>query len=248
MPRGEGAFGVAKAIPVIVPLISAIVFCAIWFPANLGVLLWQRHKNGNWRCSAYSIPVVLLSAIAFFVCAFRVGSTWIPAQHQERMRQSYESLAGQPKIELKSVKYLIDSYCTESQRGVNPQPPSGKYGAVRILIANPATPPEVFNYLADNLDDSSVVLWFMAGCSNCPQRLISRFLSIPSVHEFLAVNPAASPQMLESLSHSTNWHVRDRVAQNGNTPKTILEQLANDPKWTVSDSAKRNLKLLSSRP
>src|SRR5262249_13138171 len=106
---------------------------------------------------------------------------------------------------------------------------------------------EVLNYLAERLDDRAAVLGFIAGTSNCPPNLLPRLISIPETHESLAMNPTASPELLASLSHSTNRWVRIRVAQNPNTPKTVLRQLSADPNDTVRDEVGRTLKLQSER-
>jgi hypothetical protein len=241
IPAGEGAFGMAKAVPFMLVFGSIAGFCVVWFPANVGVFIWDcRRKRASW---ASSLVPLLLSGIALALCLYRVGSTWLPAWRQEQARRHYDSLAQRPANGLNGVKELIDSYSAESQHGLNTQPPSGRYGSLRILIGNPATTPEILNYLADRLDDNAVLLWFIAESSNCPPNLINRCLAIPATHEYLAMNPAASPQLLETLSHSTNWQVRMRVAQNQNTPDSLLERLNGDTNSAVSDMVVRSRKI-----
>jgi len=234
----------AKENAVILLLGSAVVFFI--FCVNLGVLFWRRRKSGNWKGAAYSIPLLVFCSMVFVFCIVRAASTWIPAQRQTRMRLSDEVLARQPKIELKTLKGLIDSYCAESQRGVK-EVHSGKDNAIQMLTGNPASPPEVFDYIADNIDDRSFVLRLIACRSNCPPKQINRFMLNPSLHESLAVNPAATLEVLEPLSRSTNRLVRFGVANNLNAPKTILERLANDPEARVNRAAKATLQYQSSR-
>lgn len=241
IPAGEGAFGMAKAVPFMFVLASLFGFCIVWLPANVGVYIWDcRRKRAS---SSSSLVPLLLSGLAFALCLYRIGSTWLPAWRQEHARQHYDSLAQHPANGLNEVKELIDSYSTESQRGLNTQPPSGRYGSLRILIDNPSTTPELLSYLADRLDDNAVLLWFIAQSSNCPPNLINRCLAIPAAHEYLAMNPAASPPLLETLSLSTNWQVRMRVAQNHNTPDSLLERLGTDTNFSVSDSVERSRRI-----
>lgn len=241
VPHGEGAFGIAKIIPFILLIGPPAIFSLIWFPANLGVFLWgsckQKQPAPGVLSTSAALMIFCLGVIGVYVCR------WIPAWKAEREEQRCEMLAAQQRVTLKDVKDLIDRYAAESQRGTYLQPPSRKYSAIRILISNPATPPDVLDYLAGNMDDSSAVLFFVAENSNCPPQLISRFESIPATLPFLASNPQASPEMLQSLSASTNWQVRVRVAQNPNTSRETLEQLLKDSKWSVQDEAKRSIKI-----
>ena len=236
LPRGEGAFGIAKVVPFILLFGSAIVFCVIWFPANLGVFLWHRRRRG----SDDSKAVVVFSACVFVLCLAAVGTKCFSAWHYAHSAQTYAPPPPQRQIELKDVKDLIDGFCARDRKGENLTPADGIFGTMQQLVS--LSPPNVINYTADNLDDKSGFLWVIAGSPNCTPRLFNRFLTVPSTHESLARNPAAPPQVLESLSHSTNPQVRERVAANRNTPQPILKQLAMDSERTVRDSAERNLK------
>ena len=135
---------------------------------------------------------------------------------------------------------MIDNFCARERSGAKLGPSDGMFGTMEQLVYN--SPPDVINYTADNLDDNSGFLWVIAGCPNCPPRLITRFLAVPSTHSSLARNPVVSPQILELLSHSTNSQVRACVAANANTSEATLAQLVNDPEWLVRDSAQRNVK------
>lgn len=241
IPPGEGAFGIAKMVPLILLIVPPAVFSLVWFPANLIVFLLHRREQRIPPPSVLSTSAVAmimcLCVIAF--CLYRAAPAWL----SERREQKLDSVASQSKIELRRVKGLIDQYAAESNRGTQPQPPSGKYRAIRTLIDNPATPPDVLTYLADKMDDASPVLFFIAEKSNCPPALIVRFSSIPGVLPYLAKNIQAPPELLVSLAHSPDWHVRDAVAMNPETPRSILDLLTNDPKWTVQDSAARSIKI-----
>jgi hypothetical protein len=235
MPRGEGAFGIAKAVPMILLYGSAAAFCVIWFPANLGVFLNHRRVQPNGSADE-AVPLVFFSGIVFVVCIATVGMMW----HRAHSPQSYAPPAPQRPIELKDVKEVIDSFCAKERKGEKLTPADGIFATMEQLVW--LSPPDVINYMGDNLDDNSGFLWVIAACPNCPSNLFTRFLSVPSTHESLARNPATSPQVLESLSHSTNWQVRARVAANANTPEATLERLAGDPERGVRESVERNLR------
>jgi hypothetical protein len=235
IPRGEGAFGIAKMVPFLFLLGSIIVFCVIWFPANLGVFLWQRRQRG----SVESKTVVVFSGCVFALCLTAVGTKCISAWHQAHSPQAKNFPPPQRQVELKDVKGLIDGFCARERRGEKLTPADGIFATMEQLMW--LSPPDVVEYTADNLDDRSGFLWVIAGSPHCTPRLFDRFLSVPSTHRFLAANPAASPQVLETLSHSTNSPVRERVAANRKSPELVLRQLAADPDQSVRDSANWNL-------
>jgi hypothetical protein len=140
---------------------------------------------------------------------------------------------------LKDVKGLIDGFCARERRGEKLTPADGIFGTMQQLMF--LSPPDVIEYTADNLDDNTGFLWVIAGSPSCTPRLFDRFLSVPSTHRFLAANPAAPLQVLETLSHSTNSQVRERVAANRKSPELVLKQLTSDDDQSVRDSANRNL-------
>ncbi len=214
---------------------SIIAFCFIWFPANLGVFIRQRRVQQDGSAND-ALALVFFSGILFVLCIATVGMMWYRAHSP----QNYAPPSPQRQVELKDVKNLIDSFCARERKGEKLTPADGIFATMEQLV--PLSSPEVINYLGDNLDDNSGFLWVIAASPNCPSNLFTRFLSVPSTHDSLARNPAASPQVLESLSHSTNWQVRARVAANANTPKATLEQLVGDREGAVRDSAERNLR------
>lgn len=241
IPPGEGSFGIAKMVPIILIVVPPALFALLWFPTNLVVFWLHRRKQ-----KTPTPPVLWVSAGAMLLSLAVVGvqlNRWVPAWRSDRREKKFELISSRPNIQLNDVKGLIDRYAVESKRGTQPQPPSGKYAAIRIVIANPATPPDVLEYLANKMDDGSPVLFFIAENSNCPPTLITRFSSIPAVLPYLASNPQAPPDLLESLAHSSDWQVRDSVAKNPEAPRRIIDLLTNDPKWTVQDSARRSIKL-----
>jgi len=238
-PQGEGAFGVAKMLPFILVLFSAIVFSLAWFPANLGVLIWHQLKDKTVKHPPYAKLAVIFSAIPFCFSAYFVTSTWIPAWHRDRIERHYETLAMSSTINPDDFDSFIEAYCAESQGGLWPE--RGGKKVIQALIYNRASPPEVLGRLADGLDDRSYFLFDIAAHPNCPPKLINRFLSVPLIVPYLARNPKASPELLNSLSLSTNSEVRICVARNLNTPRNALEQLAKDSETMVRDFAGRNL-------
>ena len=237
IPRGEGAFGIAKLVPFLFLFGSIIVFCIIWFPANLGVFLWHRRQKGSGESKA----VVVFSGCVFALCLTAVGTKLISAWHHMHSPQAYAPPPQQRQIELKDVKGLIDGFCARENRGENLTPADGIFATMEQLIS--LSTPDVVEYTADNLDDKSGFLWVIAMSPNCTPRLFDRFMLVPSTHRFLAANQAAPPQVLEALSHSTNSQIRERIAANRKSPEVILKKLATDPDQNVRDSAKRTLDL-----
>lgn len=235
IPRGEGAFGIAKLVPFLFLFGSIIVFCGIWFPANLCVLLWHRRQRGPRESKA----VVVFSGCLFALCFTAVGAKYISVWRQAHSTQAQGSPSPQRQVELKDVKGLINGFCARERRGEKLTSADGIFDTMQQLMY--LSPPEVINYTADNLDDNSGFLWVIAGSPNCTPRLFDRFLSVPSTHRSLGANPAAPPQVLETLSHSTNSQVRERVAANRKSPELVLKQLATDPDQNVRESARRNL-------
>jgi hypothetical protein len=235
LPHGEGAFGVAKVVPLILPLFCAIAFSVIWFPANLAVFLWHRRTHPSRPPSGESKSLVGLSACLFGLCIV-FGAMWL-----------FPSIRYQPPppppprpIEIKDIKPVLDSFSARERKGEKLGPADGIYATMEQLIH--LSPPDVIQYMADNLDDNSSLLWVIASTPNCPTNVINRFALIPSTHLWIAGNPATPPQVLESLSHSPSPEVRTRVAVNAKTPKATLEQLTNDPERTVRDAAAKRLK------
>jgi hypothetical protein len=240
LPRGEGAFGIAKVVPLILVFGSAVAFCVIWFPANLGVFLWHRRTHRDEPSTGESKAVVFLSGCVFVLCISTVGAKWISAWHYSHSPQAYALPAPQRQVELQDVKGLIDDFCKRERNGQRLTPEDGIFGTMQQIIS--LSTPDVITYTADNLQDDSGFLWAIAASPNCPTNLFTRFLAVPSTHESLARNRNAPPQVLESLSHSESSVVRARVAANAGTPAATLERLVSDPDGIVRDSAATNLK------
>lgn len=239
LPKGEGSFGVAKMVPIILVVFSTFAFFFIWFPANLSVYIWHRYYRKSSTQLSNGKPVVIVSMIPFCFCLYYVTTTWIPAWHRDQIEKHYETLAMGTTINSKDFKPAIDAYCTESQGGLWPD--RGDKKLIETLIHNRATPSDLLGQLADGLDDRSYFLRDIAAHPNCPTRLDNRLESIPLVVSHLAQNPHASPTLLDSLSLSTNAEVRICVARNLNTPRETLERLTKDSENTVQNFAKMNL-------
>jgi hypothetical protein len=239
LPRGEGAFGIAKVVPEIFLGGSLWIFSMVWFPVCLFLFLKER------RSEKLAAPAdVFLSGFAMLlgllVLALFLGSYFSEKARLHR-EQNREVIASQPKIELSGVKALIDEYVQESQSGSNLQPPSGIYVAMRSLINNPATPSDVLGYLADNLNDSSVLLGFVAERTNCPSRLIPRLRTLPQVQPYLVNSPQAPADFLQQMANSESWTVRTSVAMNPNTPIEALELLAKDSRPKIRELAQKSI-------
>jgi hypothetical protein len=231
IPPGEGAFGIAKLVPFLFVVGLAISFCVIWFLANLAVFLWHRRRRPDERKD-----VVVISGCVLVSCIALVGMNYI---YQRPAPQTSAPPPAQRQPELKDLKGLIDGFCARENQGENLTPADGIFGTMQQLMS--ISPPDVVEYTADNLKDTSGFLWVIADSPKCTPRLFERFLAVPSVHRFLASNPSAPPQVLEVLSHSADPEVRKRVAGNGKSPEPTLKQLSTDSDKSVRDSAARNL-------
>jgi hypothetical protein len=224
---------------------SPLVFGLIWFPANLGAYLGSRSAQRDRQQRDSSLALLVFSGCVFILCGFVAGKLWISA-HQKLRPQTHAAPEPQRQVELKDIKGIIDDFCAKERRGEKLTPADGIFGTMQQLAS--LSTPEAIRYMADNLGDNSGFLWVIAGNPNCTPEQMARFLSIPSTHRFLASNPAAWPELLESLSHSTNAQVRARVAAHPSTLKATLEHLTSDPDSTVSNSAKRSLSRETQHP
>jgi len=231
IPAGEGAFGIAKMVPFLFLFGSIILFCVIWFPANLGVFLWYRRR----RVPDGPKTIVVFSGCVFALCLAAVAMKYISQRHLAHSPPVNVPTPPQQQADTKEIKEIIDGFCARERRGENLTPADGIFATMQQLMW--ISPTNVVEYTADNLDDKSGFLWVIAGSPNCTPRLFDRFLLLPHTHRFLAANPAAPPQVLEALSHSTNSVVREAVARNRKSPDMVLKQLAADSDQGVRDSA-----------
>ena len=250
MPRGEGGFAFAKALPTILICGSGIIFCATWFPTNLAVFLWSRFVESNQPAAREFRPVVVFSGCLFVLCITLVGAERFLAWRLENSPQAHMPSPPPRQVELKDVKALIDSYCARERNGEKPTATDGEFSTLMQVLHS--STPEVINYAAGNLQDDSGLLWVLAGLSNCPTNLFPRFLSILSTQKSLAGNRATPASTLETLSHSTNRDVRVGVAINASTPEEVLqcENTILNKKHQLKDISPiecRNLLTISSR-
>ncbi len=236
MPAGEGSYGMAKLVLPALIFGSGFVFCLIWFPVNLGIFLWfRRHQLKSGQDPHTRPEVITVSGFVFVVCILVVASLWVAA----RSRAQLPPPAPEPPTELKDVKTFVDQFIAQERSGTKRGPNDGTVSAVAQLVS--LSKPEVGEYIADHLDDSSDFLQNIAFYPNCAPRLVARFLTIPSTHVALAMNRTASAELLEILSQSTNRDVRFRVAMNRNSSKEALEHLVNDSDREVGKEAKQSL-------
>lgn len=237
IPSGEGAFGVAKAIPLFVGLGTIMFFGIGWFPATLIVFITDRARK---RGTTY--VVVITSGLAFIASSFALYSAHRSNAVDLKIQQ-IRSQAAAATNNFQIFDPVIAGYCSESRHGYYPQ--TKYHTVISALLENPSTPPEALEKLANGLDDGHEVLKWIATHPNCSPQLISRFNNIAEFHEYLAKNPRASPELLEALSLSTNEMVRARVAQNTQTPRWLIERLLQDPKPLVRNCATNRVREFS---
>ena len=74
LPPGEGGFGVAKVVPFILIVFPPLIFCLIWFPANLIAFLfqWRKLRAETFRAEPYMLLIVSggVFLIALFVLVY----------------------------------------------------------------------------------------------------------------------------------------------------------------------------------
>jgi len=91
MPPGEGSFGIAKAVPFLFAQFTFVLFCLIWFPANLiDVYVSSRAANRNWMREESVVLGGLLFAFALCFCGFSLGPLWFYKVHfHERLEDQF---------------------------------------------------------------------------------------------------------------------------------------------------------------
>ncbi|GEM_PF-6545610 len=236
LPAGEGSFGVAKAVPLIIPFFTVLLFGAVWFPITLVVFLRDRFKrNSSQPSSVFPQAVVLVvAALAFVPSAPGLFSIWREESHSSQLA----SLASNPTVHSQELVSAIDSYCADSHRGLSE---TRDTKVMEQLSRNRSAPAEVLERLADGLDDRSALLSGIAENPNSSPRLLARFRSVPSVASYLPRNPQAPPELLADLSSSTDDTVRVFVARNLRTPRAVIARLTKDSNDLVRHYAKDNL-------
>lgn len=111
-------------------------------------------------------------------------------------------------------------------------------GSQRTVAANPSTPPDVLEALAD--DSESCVRKKVAANPSAPIELIEQFADSEDsgVRVFLATNPSTPSGLLESLAADDNKLTRRNVAAHPSTPEAVREALAADSCYVVNREAK----------
>jgi hypothetical protein len=76
LPPGEGSFGVAKFVPLIIAFFLVLLFGVCWFPALLIVFLWSRLASRNAQRGSVLPHALLLvvSALALVPSAVALHS------------------------------------------------------------------------------------------------------------------------------------------------------------------------------
>lgn len=215
--------GYGKALPLVLPVLSALVFGVVWFPTVLTLFLLQRFGSRH-ALIRRPPPVVLLvvSALAFIPASYHFGSS----VYEELQRRRFVELAGRSAISLTEFGPFIDAYSAQTRRGLF----SGgrKDEVLFTLLRNRSTPQEVLQRLADSLDDSCNLWSEIAAHPNLPRPVVDRCLRVPTIAPSLARNPEAFPEFLAYLSTLPNRGVKTCVARNLNTPRPTLERLAKE--------------------
>lgn len=215
--------GYGKALPIILPLLSALIFGAVWFPTLLALFLHQRSRSrGTSVRSSPVMAILVVSALAFIPAGYIFGK----GAYEEYQRRRLLGLATQATIRLADFAPFFDAYSVETRRGVFSDSPNNKI--LYTLLRNRATPPEVLQRLADSLDDSCGLWREIASHPNLPKSVIERCMLDSHKASSLAQNPEAAPELLDYLSTFPDEDVKSSVGCNLNTPRYALERLAKE--------------------
>jgi hypothetical protein len=95
MPPGEGSFGMAKLVPLILMVLIPVCFCLIWFPANLAVWLSLTREQKD---KATGTKGILAFSGTLFVLTLAVSGWFLAPQWFHRVHFYYklEDQFGQP--------------------------------------------------------------------------------------------------------------------------------------------------------
>jgi hypothetical protein len=96
MPPGEGSFGIAKMVPVILTVLIPVCFCLIWFPANALVWLFIGRESRH-AALRQARPLFLFSGTLFVLstglCGYYLVPYWL---HTVRLDYRLEDQFGKP--------------------------------------------------------------------------------------------------------------------------------------------------------
>ncbi len=209
-PNGPSP-GYAKAVPLVLPFATALAFGCVWFPCLFLASFWRRERP---------IGLLVASGVLLLPASYLVASHFY---HDARHRGVRELAArGMSPAEAFPI---LDRYLFETQRGA-------LYGSeqdfdiVLTLLHSQATQPDVLARLATGLDDSSPLWNDLAAHPNTPPAVIEHCRQFPQRAFSLARNPHLPAELLEELSHSTDFTVRSAVVRNPNAPDSTLQRLA----------------------
>ncbi len=95
MPPGEGSFGMAKLVPLILMVLIPVCFCLIWFPANLAVWLSLTREQKD---KATGTKRILAFSGTLFVLTLAVSGCFLAPQlfHRVHFYYKLEDQFGQP--------------------------------------------------------------------------------------------------------------------------------------------------------
>ena len=130
--------GYGKALPLVLSILSALIFGVVWFPTVLTLFLLQRFGSSHVPVRR-SPPVLLLvvSALAFVPASYHFGYS----AYEELQRRRFVEFAGRSAISLTEFGPFIHAYSAQTRRGLL----SGgrKDEVLFTLLRNRSTPPEV---------------------------------------------------------------------------------------------------------
>ena len=209
-PNGPSP-GYAKAVPLILPFATALAFGCVWFPCLLLASFVRRDRP---------LALLVASGALFLPTSYLVASHFYnDAQHRAVRELATRDMSRSDAFP------IIDRYLLETRKGALYG--SGQdFEVVLTLLHNQSTHPEVLARLATGLDDSSPLWNDLAAHPNSPPTVIEHCRQLPQRAFSLARNPRAPAELLEQLSHSSDFTVRSAVARNPNAPDSTLQRLA----------------------
>jgi hypothetical protein len=102
IPRGEGAFGIAKIVPLLFALSTLVFFYLTWFPVSLASgLVFKRKTKGNRLWDAPTVFSGILFIFALGTCGHYVGPLWFyRVQFHERLEDQFGKPVAGPTVKV----------------------------------------------------------------------------------------------------------------------------------------------------
>ncbi len=123
IPPGEGAFGIAKAVPLILTILIPAFFCLIWFPANL--LIWRSLSRERKRAAIGVKSLLVCSGMLFLLTLAIAGYFLVPLwRHKVHFYFRLEDQFGQPvtgaiiRRHIASTTFAGDKESKSDERGL----------------------------------------------------------------------------------------------------------------------------------